>query len=208
MLPGDLQWGNVAEWVGALGTAGALLFAFWLLGQDRRNAQRAQVDLVGAWGEPRYERRGPDAPRVEQTRILIYVRNGSELPIVVKQLAYSIHTRWWVPVLGSKQIFEPVAGTEAACNFVNDLRVPPRDTWDNEAGPYERNLAHTAPRRAVQLDLVQGVRCEIDWLLLVDNAGRKWEIQPIRGDRAKRLRWYSRPKEYQPPEFFPTFRRR
>jgi hypothetical protein len=97
VLPADLQWGNVAEWAGALGTAGALLLAIWLLGQDRRNAQRAQVDLVGAWGEPRYERRGPDAPRVEQTRILIYVRNGSELPIVVKQLAYSIHTRWWVP---------------------------------------------------------------------------------------------------------------
>jgi hypothetical protein len=90
----------------------------------------------------------------------------------------------------------------------NDLRIPPRRTWNNKAYPYEFDVAHTVPERAQQLDLVQGVRCEIDWLLLIDNAGVKWEIQPGRGGRAKRIRWYNRPKEYQPQQFFQTTRRR
>jgi hypothetical protein len=167
-----IQWGNVAEWVAAVGTVGALLLALWLLAQDRRNAQRAQVDLVGAWSKPMYERKSPDAPRVEKAQTVIYVRNGSQLPVEVKQLAYSIHTQWWVPVLGSKLVSKPVPGTEPIRAFVNDLRIPPRRTWNNKTYPYEFDLAHTVPERAQQLDLIQGVRCEIDWLLLVDRRAR------------------------------------
>lgn len=125
------------RWVAAVGTVGALLLALWLLAQDRRNAQRAQVDLVGAWSKPMYERKSPDAPRVEKAQTVIYVRNGSQLPVEVKQLAYSIHTQWWVPVLGSKLVSKPVPGTEPIRAFVNDLRIPPRRTWNNETYPYE-----------------------------------------------------------------------
>lgn len=42
---------------------------------------------------------------------------------------------------------------------------------------------------------------------LTHNAGVKWEIQPARGGRAKRIRWYRRTKEYQPQQFFQTLRR-
>jgi hypothetical protein len=125
-----------------------------------------------------YERRSPDAARVEKAKTVIYVRNGSQLPVEVKQLAYSMYTRWWKPVLGSKLVSEQVPGKVPIRAFVNDLRIPPRRTWNNKAYPYEFDVAHTVPERAQQLDLVQGVRCEIDWLLLIDNAGVKWEIQP------------------------------
>lgn len=119
-----------------------------------------------------YERKSPDAPRVEKAQTVIYVRNGSQLPVEVKQLAYSIHTQWWVPVLGSKLVSKPVPGTEPIRAFVNDLRIPPRRTWNNKTYPYEFDLAHTVPERAQQLDLIQGVRSEIDWLLLVDRRAR------------------------------------
>lgn len=74
MLP--VQPANLADWVtaiaeslGALGTAGALVIGLVILLRDHRNAERAQVDLVGAWAEPRYERRPPGDPRVEQAEI-------------------------------------------------------------------------------------------------------------------------------------------
>jgi hypothetical protein len=84
----------------------------------------------------------PSVP-VEQAEIQVYVRNASELPVVVKQLAYSIHTKWLVPE--GKQNWELVAGRLPVPRFfVDDIQVPPRRTWDNNASPYEANLAHTA----------------------------------------------------------------
>jgi hypothetical protein len=57
--------------------------------------------------------------------------------VEVKQLAYSMYTRWWKPVLGSKLVSEPVPGKVPIRAFVNDLRIPPRRTWNNKAYPYE-----------------------------------------------------------------------
>jgi hypothetical protein len=37
---------------------------------------------------------------------------------------------------------------------------------------------------------LEGVRCEINLVVVVDNAGRKWEIRPGGSGRAKRLAWY------------------
>jgi hypothetical protein len=186
-----VQPANLADWVtaiaeslGALGTAGALMIGLVILLRDHKNAERAQIDCVGAWAEPTYERKPPGEPRVEQAKVQVYVRNGSELPVVVKQLEYSIHTRWLVPE--GKLAYEPIDGTPAGPYFLYDFQVRPEQTWDNRATPYGVNLVHTAPERAVQLDFIQGVRCEIGSIQIVDNAGRKWEIQPS-GGRAKRL---------------------
>jgi hypothetical protein len=173
----------VAESVGALATAGALVIALLILRRDHRNAERSQVDLVGAWAEPTYERRPPWDERVEQAKIQVYVRNGSELPVKVKQLKYTIHTRWHVPT--DDGAWESVDGATAGPYFLKDFQVRPQQTWDNNSTPYEANLAHTAPERAVQLDLIQGVRCEIDSVVIVDNAGREWETEPSGGGRAK-----------------------
>lgn len=190
--PAVPQPATVADWVtaiaeslGALGTAGALMIGLWILFRDHRNAERAQVDLVGAWIEPRYERRAPSLPRVEETSIQVYVRNGSELPVQVEQLEYVIRTRWLVPT--DDGAWEPVDGTPAGPSSLRDFQVRPQQTWDNNGTPAEVNLAHTAPERAVQLDLLQGVRCEINSVVVVDNAGRRWETRPSGGGRAKPL---------------------
>jgi hypothetical protein len=59
----NLAWGSVPAWLGAV----SLLLAFRIFWRDRSNAERSQVDLVGAWGTTEYERRSPDpSERVEQ----------------------------------------------------------------------------------------------------------------------------------------------
>jgi hypothetical protein len=93
----EQQWGNAAEWAAGIGTVLTLLLGLAILARDHANAERAQVDLVGAWAELRYDTQGFDKPRDGQASILINVRNASQLPITVTQLAYSIRTQWLVP---------------------------------------------------------------------------------------------------------------
>jgi hypothetical protein len=187
---GDLDWGSVPAWLGA----GSLLLAFWIFHHDRRNDERAQVDLVGAWGTPEYERRSSDASeRVEQVRAHLFIRNASELPIEVVQLACDLETTWDVP--DGELAYRPVAGVQPHRSFIDRVMVPPQDTWD---GSYDFNIAHLAPENAVQLDLIRGVVVVIRWLLIIDNAGRKWEVRPSSGTRARRVKWYRQREEYQP----------
>ena len=84
--------------------------------------------------------------------------------------------------------WETVDGAPAGPYYLQDFQVRPQQTWDNNSTPYEANLAHTAPERAVQLDFIQGVRCEIDSVVVLDNAGREWETRPGGGGRAKPFR--------------------
>jgi hypothetical protein len=176
----------VAESVGALGTAGALVIALLILLRDHGNAERSQVDRVGAWAEPTYERRPPGGERVEQAKIQVYVRNGSQLPVRVRQLKYTVRTMWLVST--DDGAWERVDGEQAGPFYLQDFQVRPGQTWDNKSTPYEANLAHTAPERAAQLDFIQGVRCEIESVVVLDNAGREWEIEPSGGGRAKPFR--------------------
>ena len=186
----DLDWGSVPAWLGA----GSLLLAFRIFWRDRSNAERSQVDLVGAWGTTEYERRSPDAPeRIEQVTVHLFIRNASELPVEVAQLACDLETRWLVP--DGELAYRPVAGVQPHRCFIDRIVVAPQYTWD---GSYDFNIEHLAPENAVQLDLIRGVVAVIRWLLIIDNAGRKWEVRPGSGTRARRVRWYSRREEYQP----------
>jgi hypothetical protein len=181
----------IAESFGALGTAGALVIGLVILLRDHRNTERAQVDLVGAWAEERVERRVPGEPLVEQAEIWIFLRNASELPVEVKHLEYTIRTRWLVPT--GDGAWEPVDGVPAGPYHLYDIQLRshagvPNEFWNNNATPNEVNLAHTAPERAEALDPLTGVRCEINSVVVLDNAGRKWETRPSGGGRAKPLK--------------------
>jgi hypothetical protein len=125
----------------------------------------------------------PTEPRVEQAKIQVYIRNASEPPVDVKHVEYTIRTRWWVPTDDGE--WERVDGTLAGPYYLKDFQVRPEETWDNKRTPYEVTLAHTAPEGAVQLDFLQGVDCEINSVVVLDNAGRQWEIRPNGGGRAK-----------------------
>jgi len=188
--------GTVPAWLGA----GSLLLAFVIFSRDRGNTARAQVDRVGVWFTETYERRfpgvGPDQGRVEEATIAVHVRNASDLPVQVVQLAYEVRTRWMVPVLPESPVpaHEETAGDGCVRQFLDDFRVPPGETLDM---PSPVNVAHLAPEGAVQLALFRGVTGAASWLLVVDNVGRRWIVRPRKG-RARRLRWYRRREEYWP----------
>ena len=100
-----------------------------------------------------------------------------------------MHTISLVPE--SHLVYKPAPGTVSPRQFVSDFWFDLTRPGTTGAIPYEVNFAHCAPK-AAQLAPLRGVWCEIDWLLILDNAGRKWEIRPSRGGRVRGLAWYRR----------------
>jgi hypothetical protein len=192
----DVDLGSLPGWLGAF----SLLLAYRIFRIDRTNAERAQVDLIGAWARPTYPGTG------SEVSVQPYIRNGSELPVEVKTLAYEIHTGWLVPTDGGA--YKSVAGSPAVKQFLFDVSVAPQETWDNAGTASSANVAHTRPEGGVRLDPLRSLWCEVSWLLVVDNAGRRWKLRPVKGRRARRIRWYHRPREYQPLDWFSPLMRR
>lgn len=193
----DLDYGSVPAWLGA----GSLLLAYRIFLRDRTATQRSQIDLLGVWMQVQWERRLPDGPIVDELQISKFIRNGSELPVDVVQVAYDITTRWWVRDLAQWRddfpVWMPSPGTGHVRFYQEHIRVPPDETWRSVAEPV--NVAHLAPEHADQIDLIKGGHYEIRWVLIADNAGRRWEVRP--GRTARRLRWYSRRKRDYPHDW-------
>jgi hypothetical protein len=190
--------GTVPSWLGA----GSLLLAFVIFFRDRRNSDRAQPDRLGIWFTEKYEMRmpaaGTDQSRVEEAEIEVHVRNASDLPIDVIQLAYEVRTAWMVPHEPADPVsaYAVTPSSDGVQQFLNDLRVPPGETLDMS---FPVNFAHLAPDGAVQLSPIRGVTAAANWLLVIDNVGRRWVVQPRRG-RARRWRrvWHPKRNEYWP----------
>lgn len=182
----DLDWGSVPAWAGAL----SLWLAFTIFRRDRRNAERAQVDLVGAWGTTEYERRFPDAPggRVKVATARLYVRNASTVPVLVELLTCKIETSWLVPDGRSPRSYQRTAGVRPEERAVKGIVVEPDGKWGSPEGRFD--LKGIAPEGAAQLDPVDGVRCVVRGLMLLDNAGRRWVVRPGKGRRAAKVGWY------------------
>lgn len=182
----------------------SVLLAFIVFIRDRMNQDRRQVDRVGAWASATYEPREPmGQPRVENGTVLAHIRNASELPIRIRKIAYRTTTTWLVPDEGQDGlpdgvgIWTPTPGTVPVRTFHDDVVIPPGKTAKL---PFDVNVAHTAPVGATQLDLLRGIDCHVDWLLVLDNAGRRWHVRPERGRRARRVRrWRWRPDDDHMP---------
>jgi hypothetical protein len=172
--------GTIPSWLGA----GSLLLAFVIFTRDRGNTDRAQVDRIGVWFTETYERRfpgvGEDQSRVEEATIEVHVRNASDLPVQVVQLAYEVRTKWMVPDQPDSPLPAYIVTTGDGCvkQFLNDFRVPPGETLDLSSPV---NVAHLAPEGAVQLSAIQGVTAAATRLLAVDNVGRRWIVRPRKG---------------------------
>jgi hypothetical protein len=190
----DVDLGTAPGWLGA----GSLILAFVIFLRDRRNGERSQVDLVGAWGEARYLRVSPDkADIVDPVTIQMHLRNASELPVIVKLLAYEVHTRW--AVRESEYSWEVIDAAEPSRAFVPDVQLAPGETKD--IPPHRLDVTDHAPKGSNQLDIVNGVTVRVAWLLLIDNAGRRWVVKPHKGRRARQARRWWRPEEYMPAKW-------
>ncbi|WP_133909129.1 hypothetical protein [Actinophytocola oryzae] len=197
----SIDLGTVPAWISSL----ALPLALIIFIRDRGNTERSQVDLIGAWTSPRYEFRAPDDPSEDfMIEVDVSVRNSSQLPVELVQLGCKVATAWlvpdWqqIPTGQGPNIWGPTPGTTTSKFFVEKITLPPGDTRDISAKIDVRNHA---PKDAKQLTFPHGIHASIEWILVHDNAGRRWELLPSKGRRAKRIRWYSRRKEYQDPAF-------
>src|SRR5262249_11092162 len=83
-----------------------------------------------------------DEARVEEADIQAHVRNASDLPVNVVQLAYEVRTSWMVsdaPPESPVPAYLATPGDGSVQAFLNDFRVPPGETLDM---PYRVNVAH------------------------------------------------------------------
>lgn len=80
-----MELGNLAEWVGAIGTAGALLLGVVLFARERALSRRAPVDGVNIWLSWREVAGSDEGIRLETT---VHVRNSGTRPIYAPLLFY------------------------------------------------------------------------------------------------------------------------
>jgi len=192
------DWGTVPAWLGAL----SLILAFTVFRRDRLNAERGQIDLVGAWSSVEYERSFPDKTPIVEGTVTAHIHNGSQLPVRIVVACYKIESNWLVPDLdatpashGQTWAFAVTPGTEPPIHFPGDLVATPQTTTEV---PFRVNVEHMAPAGAEYLAPSKGIWAKVEWLLVIDNAGRRWEMRPEQGGRAKRVRSWWRPKEHMP----------
>jgi len=206
MLAFSPDWGTVPAWFGGL----SLVLALIIFMKDRSAGERKDVDLVGAWWETNWEIRTPtdETGRVETGTVKVHFGNSGNLPIEIVQVAAEVRTRWLVRDLDQWD-YEPdgrprsrswtiKSGTESQQYFMSNVRVPPQEKIERD---FPIDVGHMAPEHADQLSLEDGITCKILWMLIVDNVGRRWEVCPGVGRRARRIRWYSRRHEFQPHQW-------
>ncbi|MET9246760.1 hypothetical protein [Nonomuraea sp. NPDC003709] len=178
------DWGSVPAWLGA----GSLLLAFRIFLRDRANADRGQVDKVGAWCELTHSPPTDDQQHDSTVKIKLFLRNGNELPVQVVRTAVMVRT----PCLGS-------ASPNLGYDRVRTVRwglvsVAPLVTWESEAV----SIPISEEERSALRERPDESACWIRWTLVIDNAGRVWETRHIKGKQARRLRWWSRQRQEYP----------
>lgn len=196
------EWGTVPAWFGGL----SLLLAFVLFFRDRRRDDREQIDKVAIWLTTAYEPQffGADGKidRIEEVEYTLHTKNANDVPIDVHAVAFDIRTWWTVPQEHPRHddgtpvayLYEP--GTVPNRHFTGRFLLPPDGSLPEQA--QKTHIGHHAPESATQLAPADGVRANVRWFLAIDNAGRRWEVRPGIGKRARRIRWYSRRRAYYP----------
>lgn len=192
--------GTVPSWIGGA----SLLLAFRIFRRDRSRSDRAQVDNVGIWGEVQRTADLPGVSRRAKIMAQINVRNATDLPIEVHLVAFKFYTLWKVPRNNSANPSAPtwneVPGKKTDLYFLDEEGIAPRKSWESGWLPIELDYAAPADDAILHFRS-QAVKCIIEYALVVDNAGRRWETRLRQGRPAKRIRWYSRPRKDYPVEW-------
>lgn len=176
----DIDWGSAPAWLGAF----SLLLAFRVFLRDRGVSERAQIDQVAVWCIVR-----EDPNRTYALELKWYYRNASNLPVRIAAAYYSVKVTWTVPSgpnanSGNLVDSEPLpAGGRA---YMSTGLLPPEETVEESSWIYidearpTQNSSPFPPRPA---------ECVIDRILIIDNAGRRWDFRPLSGKFARRVRF-------------------
>lgn len=124
-----VQWGNVAEWVGSIGTVLTLGLGLWLLWREVRDNRKRHASRVIAW--------------IDSEAEAAYVKNGGDEPV----------TRVMLALFTAGHYAEPMSGQADAAPFVQswdwlgpgDTRklVPEEVDWHAHLFPPQVRLEFT-----------------------------------------------------------------
>ncbi|WP_190329694.1 hypothetical protein [Streptomyces venezuelae] len=202
LLGFQLDMGTVPAWFGGA----SLVLALIIFGKDHNANDRKYVDLVAVWWNIEYAIRSPSDPtRTEEVDLTIWLKNASNLPVEITSVRYKLTPSWLIrdlaqwPCRDDGTLMEPSepgftgvwsvgTGSESGIYLIQDVRIPPGETI--ACTPHTINIAHLAPEYAVQLNPINGVKCKIEHMDVIDNAGREWEVRPGVARRPIRMRWY------------------
>ncbi len=193
-------WGTLPSWFGGL----AFVLALSLFLRDRRRDERVQIDRTALWmtaeWDPTLALRDPQrvVEPTEEINYLIFAKNSNDVPIVIGHAAFIIETSWWVR--DDEMSATLTRGTDLSRLFQGTYLLAPGE--ERRQPPQKFYVGHQAPAGANGLALPpDGVRCRVDWFLATDNAGRRWEVRPGQGKRARRLHWYSYGRRWYPADW-------
>jgi len=194
---GQAQWGTVPAWFGGA----SLLLAFFLFLRDRRRDDRVLIDKVAIWSTATYDQTLTSltdaAKRNDGTQIKLTAKNASDLPVEVHAAVFEVTSEWRVLASPAGDGWSSEPGTKRKqLSLLEPVLLAPGD--HKIVSGYAMNLADQAPERAVQL---ARVTARVRWFLAIDNAGRRWEVRPGQGRRARRIRWYSHRREFYPVDW-------
>lgn len=202
------QYGTVPAWFGGLSLVLALILFF----RDRRRDEREQIDKTAVWmtadWDPTLALREPNrtVEPTEEISYQIFAKNSNDVPVEIGHAAFVVQTGWWVRDNELSSIL--THGTESSRLFQGTYLLAPGEQREQPAQKFY--VGHHAPLGANGLAMPpDGVTCRVAWFLATDNAGRRWEVRPGQGKRARRLRWYSYgrtwyPGDWQNPIVYPV----
>ncbi len=183
----------------------------WLAGQEVPTVVNIARVINRARAARPVLNRAPQSMAAPAPRL--HARNANTVPIDIHLVSVDIQTWWWVPSKDNDpendrklQSWLREPGIQLDRRLPGQFLLPPDSSLPEN--PVKHHVGHQAPERATRLDAINGVRATVRWFLAIDNAGRRWEVRPGRGRRARRIRWYSRRREYYPGDWQTWFTNR
>jgi hypothetical protein len=151
------DWGSVPDWFGGV----SLILAYVIFLRDRREKDRAQINLIAVWTEASWDEQNSITHR-------IVVRNSSVLPIQVEEVKYDVLATWWSRTASGEEEKKQDRPHEVVPSFVPEAALPKADWFK------EDTWNPSKPDQAIRL---AGVTCELKSIRLTDNALRVWRLR-------------------------------
>ena len=171
--------------------------------QKKRAADRAQVDQLAAWlPKPTFEPLKRTFGQPIWVDIRACLQNGSKLPLKIVHVGVEVRSTWLVPdhlqVDKRLDVYMPRESLRTSSFFFANVLLAPGATHEQ---PCRLDLSDHSPAKSLGLDIHPGIECEFRSILVIDNAGRRWRLQPGRGDPQRVPRGRKRKDEYEPREW-------
>lgn len=189
-----MHWATIITSTGALLGGLAIVLAFVQLGAQREDRLRAQISNIGVWTKAHNAGTSANWP---QWQIALFIRNASELPVVVQAARLEIDpsgNKYASSGRNYKRIFQYTDMPASRAIFIPGT-IPPGDTWQGKHMWVSKD--NFGPDFQPWIGILE--------VKITDAAGRRWYIRPYLGRPPRRVRWQRGPwrqgtRAYPPDE--------